>query len=112
MFMQGLKGGLDVYMRDITELKRGEEELLRRNEDLIAANEEIMATQEELQQSNDELLESEQELRKTSRYLDNLINYANAPIVVWDPHFVITRFNHSFEELTGKDREGNHRSET
>jgi PAS domain S-box-containing protein len=41
-------------------------------------------------------------LRRTSRYLENLINYANAPIVVWDPQFVITRFNRAFEELTGR----------
>jgi PAS domain S-box-containing protein len=87
---------------DITERKRAEEELLRRNEDLNAAYEEITATQEELQQSNDELIRSEHELRKTSQYLENLIDYANAPIVVWDPHFVITRFNHAFEELTGR----------
>jgi len=87
---------------DITERKKAEEELLRRNEDLNAAYEEITSTQEELQQSNDELIRSEQELRKTSRYLENLIDYANAPIVVWDPHFVITRFNHAFEELTGR----------
>jgi PAS domain S-box-containing protein len=87
---------------DITERKRAEEELLRRNEDLNAAYEEITSTQEELQQSNDELIKSEQELRKTSQYLENLINYANAPIVVWDPDFMITRFNHAFEELTGR----------
>ncbi len=90
------------FITDITERKRAEKELLRRNEDLNAAYEEITATQEELQQSNNELLESEQELRKTSQYLENLINYANAPIVVWDPNFVITRFNHAFEELTGR----------
>jgi PAS domain S-box-containing protein len=30
-----------------------------------------------------------------------LINYANAPIIVWDPQFRITRFNHAFEFLTG-----------
>ena len=27
--------------------------------------------------------------------------YANAPIIVWNPEFRITRFNHAFEHLTG-----------
>lgn len=46
-------------------------------------------------------IETEAELRETSRYLENLLNYANAPIIVWDPAFRITRFNHAFERLTG-----------
>ena len=41
-------------------------------------------------------------LRETNAYLENLINYANAPIIVWDPQFRITRFNHAFEFLTGR----------
>jgi PAS domain S-box-containing protein len=40
--------------------------------------------------------------RETSEYLENLINYANAPIIVWDKQFKITRFNHAFESLTGR----------
>lgn len=44
---------------------------------------------------------AEKELRETSNYLEKLFNYANAPIVVWDPSFRITRFNHAFEHLTG-----------
>jgi len=44
----------------------------------------------------------EDELRETKEYLDNLILYANAPIIVWDPRFRITRFNHAFEHLTGR----------
>jgi PAS domain S-box-containing protein len=44
----------------------------------------------------------EETLRETSLYLESLINYANAPIVVWDPDFRITRFNHAFEFLTGR----------
>ena len=44
----------------------------------------------------------EEALRQTSQYLENLINYANAPIIVWDPEFRITRFNHAFEQLTGR----------
>jgi PAS domain S-box-containing protein len=41
-------------------------------------------------------------LRETNAYLENLINYANAPIIVWNPQFCITRFNHAFEFLTGR----------
>jgi PAS domain S-box-containing protein len=41
-------------------------------------------------------------LRESNAYLENLINYANAPIIVWDPNCHITRFNHAFEFLTGR----------
>jgi PAS domain S-box-containing protein len=44
---------------------------------------------------------AEEGLRQARDYLDNLFNYANAPIIVWDPRFRITRFNHAFEILTG-----------
>ncbi|MEN9975102.1 MAG: hypothetical protein RLZZ282_1108, partial [Verrucomicrobiota bacterium] len=40
-------------------------------------------------------------LRESNDYLENLFNYANAPIIVWNPQFQITRFNHAFESLTG-----------
>jgi PAS domain S-box-containing protein len=40
-------------------------------------------------------------LHETNEYLNKLIDYTNAPIIVWDPTFVITRFNHAFELLTG-----------
>jgi PAS domain S-box-containing protein len=45
--------------------------------------------------------QAEEVLRETRDYLENLIDYANAPIIVWDPEFRITRFNHAFERLTG-----------
>ncbi len=45
---------------------------------------------------------AEEELRQTRDYLDNLINYANAPIIVWDPDRKITLFNRAFEHLTDK----------
>jgi len=48
----------------------------------------------------------EDSLRDTNAYLENLLNYANAPIIVWDPHFRITRFNHAFESLTGRSEAG------
>ena len=41
-------------------------------------------------------------LPETSEYLRNLLDYANAPIIVWNPAFRITRFNHAFERLTGR----------
>jgi PAS domain S-box-containing protein len=47
-------------------------------------------------------VEMEDALRETKEYLDNLITYANAPIIVWDPEFRITLFNRAFEHLTGK----------
>ena len=45
--------------------------------------------------------QKEDALRESNEYLENLINYANAPIIVWDPQFRITRFNHAFEFITG-----------
>jgi PAS domain S-box-containing protein len=44
---------------------------------------------------------AEEMLRETNEYLENLFNYANAPIIVWDNEFKITRFNAAFENLSG-----------
>jgi len=46
--------------------------------------------------------QAEEKLRETRDYLESLINYANAPILVWDTSFKITRFNGAFERLTGR----------
>lgn len=45
--------------------------------------------------------QTQEELQETQNYLENLINYANAPIIVWDGKLRITRFNNAFEHLTG-----------
>jgi PAS domain S-box-containing protein len=45
--------------------------------------------------------QTKQELKQARDHLENLLNYANAPIIVWDPRFKITRFNRAFERLTG-----------
>jgi PAS domain S-box-containing protein len=45
--------------------------------------------------------QAEEKLRETRDYLENLIDYANAPIIVWDQSFKVTRLNHAFERLTG-----------
>jgi PAS domain S-box-containing protein len=44
-------------------------------------------------------------LRQVRDYLENLFNHASAPIIVWNPEFKITRFNHAFEQLTGRSEE-------
>jgi diguanylate cyclase (GGDEF)-like protein/PAS domain S-box-containing protein len=49
--------------------------------------------------------EAEQKLKETRDYLDNLITYANAPIITWSSDFTITRFNHAFEYLSGMKAE-------
>ena len=45
--------------------------------------------------------QAQETLHRSNLYLENLINYANAPIIVWDPKFSITRFNHAFERISG-----------
>jgi PAS domain S-box-containing protein len=52
-----------------------------------------------------DIVKAEEELRETKKYLENLIQYANAPIIVWNPSFHITEFNHAFETLTGMTRD-------
>lgn len=41
------------------------------------------------------------ELSETRDFLEKLIGYANAPIIVWNTDNQITRFNRAFERLTG-----------
>jgi PAS domain S-box-containing protein len=60
-----------------------------------------LVSRDYLVQEISEKKQVEESLRETNEYLDNLFNYANAPIIVWDLHFKITRFNHAFENLTG-----------
>lgn len=48
-----------------------------------------------------QIKQSSELLRETNEYLQNLFNYANAPIIVWDDQFKITRFNNAFAELSG-----------
>jgi PAS domain S-box-containing protein len=44
---------------------------------------------------------AEEELRETHDYLENLLSFANAPIMVWDNKNKITRFNLALERMTG-----------
>jgi PAS domain S-box-containing protein len=45
---------------------------------------------------------AEAELLEARDYLETLLNYANAPIIVWDPTFRVVRFNKAFERLSGR----------
>lgn len=47
----------------------------------------------------------EEALKKSNQYLNNLFTYANAPIIVWDSEFKITKFNKAFEQYTGRKEE-------
>ena len=68
--------------------------------------EELEQRVKELEQDVREFKRTEGNLRETHDYLENLFNYANAPIIVWNPESRIVRFNHAFEHLTGyKDEE-------
>ena len=60
----------------------------------IVANKELVF-------QNEEKEKRAAELAVANAYLDNLIGCANAPIIVWDPQYHITRFNQAFESLTG-----------
>jgi PAS domain S-box-containing protein len=64
---------------------------------------ELADTNKALQQEIIKHKNTEESLRQTRDYLDNLIAYANAPIIVWGRDFKITRFNHAFERLTGRN---------
>ena len=70
-------------------------------EQLINDLAEMRQRMAELVASEIECQRAQEALRETRDYLENLFNYANAPIIVWDPAFRITRFNHAFERLTG-----------
>jgi PAS domain S-box-containing protein len=55
----------------------------------------------ELQERIHDLTESRHEVMQTKEYLEKLIAYASAPILVWDSAYQITRVNEAFAELTG-----------
>ena len=84
-----------------SELQDANGELEVKSEELAAQAEEIECTNEELRKNYDELQTVTVSLRETHNYLESLFNYANAPIIVWDPKFTITRFNRAFEYLSG-----------
>jgi len=82
-------------------LSASEQQLKATIQQLRASEQQLRAANQQLDASNQQLRASEEELREAHDYLEKLINYANAPIIVWDPKFRITRCNRAFERLTG-----------
>jgi len=74
----------------------------KRANELIIANKELIFQNVEKEKLVAELYIVNEERRETNAYLENLINYANAPIIVWNMQYEITRFNKAFELLTGR----------
>ena len=91
------------------ELLEANEKLALQNEEkekwtveLLNANEELGLQNEEKEKRTQELMISNEEHRKINEYLENLINYANAPIIVWNTNYEIIKFNRAFEFMTGR----------
>jgi len=78
------------------------EEKEKRAQELIIANKELLFQNEEKEKLDADLNIANEERREKNEYLENLINYANAPIIVWNTKYEITRFNRAFETITGR----------
>jgi len=85
------------------QLLASEQQLKSSNQQLTASEQQLKASNQQLDASNQQLMASGKKLQETTEYLENLISYANAPIIVWDPGNKITRFNKAFEHLTGRN---------
>jgi PAS domain S-box-containing protein len=91
------------------EKKKRAEALIIANKELVFQNEEkekrvaeLIIANEEKEKFSGELIIANKERQEANEYLENLINYANAPIIVWNNQYKITRFNKAFELLTGR----------
>ncbi len=94
-------GRIAQRIKDEEALKAAHQQLRADEQQLKAANQQLDASNQQLRAANQQLAANEAELRETRDYLESLIDYANAPIIVWDAKFRISRFNRAFERLTG-----------
>lgn len=85
-----------------TELIFQNKEKEKRAAELVIANTELVFQSKEKEHRASELVILNEERRETNEYLENLLDCANAPIIVWNPQYEITRFNKAFETLTGR----------
>ncbi|MFA9372355.1 MAG: PAS domain S-box protein, partial [Labilibaculum antarcticum] len=88
--------------RMVLNLKEKNKQIKVQNEKYIQVNKELVFQNEEKEKRSKELSIANEERRKTNDYLENLINSASAPIIVWDRNYKITRFNKAFENITGR----------
>ena len=82
------------------ELVVANKELVFQNEEKEKRAAELVVANKELVFKNEERKRAEEELRETRDYLENLLSFANTPIMVWDNNLRITRFNLAFERMT------------
>jgi PAS domain S-box-containing protein len=94
-------GAMNLGTRRVRAFPPKELELLKGIGELLGGAVQNAQLYQQVQQELAERKRTEEMLRETRDYLDNLLGYANAPIIVWDPKFRITRFNHAFERVTG-----------
>jgi PAS domain S-box-containing protein len=69
--------------------------------EVIKRTRELKLAFDNLQKEVVERKRTEETLRETSDYLENLFSFTNALIMVWDNSHKITRFNLTFERLSG-----------
>jgi len=84
------------------ELDFANNQLALQNEELEKNKSELIIALDELSLQIEEKKNTEETLRETNEYLSKLIAYANSPIIVWNTQLEITRFNKSFESITGR----------
>ena len=88
-----------LLMLTLDELKFAYQNIERQSKEIEHNNKKLADVNNEL---DEKVKLRTKELNTTNEYLEKLFKYANAPIIVWDHQFRITRFNPAFEELTGR----------
>jgi PAS domain S-box-containing protein len=100
-----LAGKIGYYEGDYTSVLTGKKSTLRIIGQPVGTKKDGCFEAMGIVEDITERRQMEEALRQTKDFLQNLIKYANAPIIVWNPKFRIIEFNHAFEVLTGIARD-------